>query len=168
MSRCPRSSAPLQFRPNCIHHTFKVLQNVLIPEAQDAISSGLELRTASGVVGFLFRVLCPVDLDNQFVSLAAEIGEVSIDGRLAAELCSVHLPIAQDLPEFVFRDGGLSAQRSGAKSSRVLLKSGMSVHNKSYSTLWLIYSHEGCGTPPPEGEDALQPSPAAQHARRVA
>ncbi len=52
-----RSSASLQFRSNDVHDSFEVLQHVLIPEAQDAIASSFELGAASGVVGFLFRML---------------------------------------------------------------------------------------------------------------
>ncbi len=52
-----RSSPSLQFRSNDVHNSFEVLQDVVIPEAQNAVSCGVELRATGGIVGFLFSML---------------------------------------------------------------------------------------------------------------
>jgi hypothetical protein len=90
----PDSSAALQLCSDEVYHSFDVLEHVFIAKAHDVVSPGLEMRRARCIVLFLVGVLRAIDLDDQFVLTAAEVGEVPIDRHLTPELCTFEMPIA--------------------------------------------------------------------------
>jgi hypothetical protein len=94
-----------------LHDSFDAAQNIAIGKSQDAVTSRCEMRSACGVVPFLLLMLRAINLDDQSGVVAAEIREIAIDRHLAAELCSVNLSVAQNLPEFILGITRFAAQR---------------------------------------------------------
>jgi len=78
----------------------KVVQNVVIREAQDAIAVHLEVFGACGVVRALFRIDVPstVDLDHQSTPQAAGVEDEASERLLPAEAKAVDLSAPKRVP----------------------------------------------------------------------
>jgi hypothetical protein len=65
----------------------EVVEDLVIPEAQDAETGGLQKQSTHVVVGMLFgvSVVVAVEFDNYASGDAGEIGDVFTDGVLAAK-----------------------------------------------------------------------------------
>jgi hypothetical protein len=102
-----------------LYDSLDAVQNIAIRKSQDAVTSRLEMRRACGVVAFLLLMLRAINFDDQSGVVTAEIREVVIDRHLAAELCSVNLSVAQNLPQFVLGIGRFAPQRPCAADDLV-------------------------------------------------
>lgn len=93
-------------RPDAI----KILQDVLVPEANDAEALAFEVSSSSSIS--LGRVLSSINFDDQALRRTKEVDDIAVDFDLLSKLESVVLTRAQDAPEFSFRIGGVPAQLS--------------------------------------------------------
>jgi hypothetical protein len=80
------------------HYSIDIIHHVIIPEAQDAVTQNLEVRCAVGVIVLLFEVLTPVQLNDEHLARAAEVGNVLSDGVLTAEAEAIRPVAAQKGP----------------------------------------------------------------------
>jgi hypothetical protein len=91
-------------------HALFVLQNVIVPEAQDAKTLPLEIGIAATIVR-VFAVLATIDFDDQSLSQTYEIDDVMIDRQVSFELISGKTLRSQDLPQASFRGSRFGAHR---------------------------------------------------------
>jgi hypothetical protein len=75
-----------------------VVQNVMIPEAQHAVTLGGEVRGSLGAGRSAGCVRTPIDLHNHFVLQAAEVGDETANWLLPLELCISELASSQTHP----------------------------------------------------------------------
>ena len=71
-----------------------VLEDFVVPEAQDFVALLSQERITFLVVGVLVRMLTAVEFDEQFVGHAGEIDDVRAYRLLAAEFVAVKLFVA--------------------------------------------------------------------------
>jgi hypothetical protein len=57
-------------------------------------------------------MLAAIDLNDNFDLMAGEVGEVTADGRLTAEVMLLEGRLPQMLPELFFGFGGIATQRA--------------------------------------------------------
>ena len=107
-----RRSFPLPKREGDLHQdALSVCEHVVVPEAKDAKSFALEVGGTAGVG--LWRVLPTVDLDNELVTKAEEVGDIGADWALAAEP-GFRKGFPERLPKLLLGVGGIAAQAAGA------------------------------------------------------
>ena len=89
--------------------------DVAVPEADDQETGRFESFCPLGIADNLLRLgmLTAIEFDNQAGVQAAEVGDVTGDGRLPPEFQAVETAVAQVLPEFVFCWSERAAQFSG-------------------------------------------------------
>jgi hypothetical protein len=68
-----------------LQHAGKVLQELIIPEAQNAITAASDLRDSGKIGLFVHCVLAAIDLDRELVCWAGEIDDVTADRMLPAK-----------------------------------------------------------------------------------
>jgi hypothetical protein len=90
-------------------HVIGALQNVIVPESQDAETQRLEFLRSSRVISRLMEMLTAVRLDNQPALKTYEVNDVTGNLMLAAKFVA-KLIAAQSRPQFSFRIGGRHAQ----------------------------------------------------------
>jgi hypothetical protein len=74
---------------NPSQHPVNIIQNIVIPKAQNAPALPLQKSASLLVVGNLILVLATVEFDDCFLFDAGEVGDVGSDGVLAAEAVAV-------------------------------------------------------------------------------
>ena len=98
----------LELSANHFQHPVSVLQDVVVPEADDAIAERFDdLRAGSVRFG---RMLPAVDLDREAQSSAGEVGDMRANRKLADELSAFEPATSQIVPEPVLRVSASSAQ----------------------------------------------------------
>jgi hypothetical protein len=95
-------------------HAFGVGEDVVVPEADDAIAAGFEPGGADVVSRFRSGVLAAVDLDDQLRLRTEEIDDLAADRLLAAEAPAMELLAAQTRPEAELGVGGGLPEAAGA------------------------------------------------------
>ena len=90
---------------NILQHPEAVLEDFVVPEAEDCVALLSQERITFLVVGMLFRMLTAVEFDEQFLRHAGEIDDVRAYRLLAAEFVAVELFVAQVVPEEAFGIG---------------------------------------------------------------
>ena len=96
-----------------LQHGLSLLQDFVVPVAEDPVALGLEKFGATVVVVALRLVLGAVELDDESVLLADEVGDVRADGHLAAEFAAEQPAASQSLPEPVLGIGAVAAEVAG-------------------------------------------------------
>ena len=100
-----------ELAPDGFKHASRVLQDVVVPEANDAIAEGFDdLRAVS--VG-QFAVLSPVQLNGDAGATTGEVGDVGADLFLADELGTRELAVAQMPPKALFGIGLIATKLAG-------------------------------------------------------
>ena len=90
---------------NVLQHPETVLEDFVVPEAEDCVALLSQKGIALLVVGVLVRVLAAVQFDEQFVGHAGEIDDVRAYRLLTAEFVAVELFVTQVVPEEPFGIG---------------------------------------------------------------
>jgi len=70
----------------------------VVPEPEHTIAAGFENRRPCGIVFDSFGMLAAIQFNDQFGFETEEIGDVTIDRVLTAELKAAELAAAQDRP----------------------------------------------------------------------
>ena len=89
-------------------HAVGVLEDFVVPEADDLITVGLD-HSRAGCVGGAARMLAAIDFDHQLQPAAGEIGDGTSDLKLAREL-DAQLARAQSRPQPFRRVSRFTAQ----------------------------------------------------------
>src|SRR4051812_22752188 len=97
-----------------VENTVHVLDHLIVPEAHHPIAMCLQPQGSSLVFGLTPIVLSAVDLDDQFLFEAGEVGDEVSDRHLPAKEVTADLSQADAEPEFLFGLGHLAAQALGA------------------------------------------------------
>lgn len=79
-----------------------ILQNIIIPETDDAEAERLQFAGALGVILFLDGMLTAIDFYDQRLVDAYEIGDVWADRMLATEFEALERTVSKAAPEFAF------------------------------------------------------------------
>ncbi|HYC64300.1 MAG TPA: hypothetical protein VEC14_06180 [Reyranellaceae bacterium] len=87
-----------------------LVEYIAVPETQHPELLALEIAAASVIVGSTIDMLASIQLYDQLVAQAGEIGDVGTDGDLPAEAGADHFSAAQFLPQELFRVGGAGAE----------------------------------------------------------
>lgn len=91
-----RASQSLQ---DHLKHAFHVLQYIIVPETQHAITLLHELSRARFVINHLLAMLAAVQLHDQACIWADKISDVDIDLMLSPELPALQTAISQAVPQ---------------------------------------------------------------------
>src|SRR6185312_15059145 len=121
-------------------HRIRLLQHVIVPEAQDHQATGFEELRAHVIDRFI--VLRTIQFHDQFLRFANEIHDVGRDGVLPAEFQAIQAAGAKVIPEPKFRFRGRPAQ-----FERLLVRS---CRQRRIVASW--HHRTLSPTPPPEGE----------------
>ena len=90
-------------------HAIQIVQDVVVPKAQDSITDTFE-KFGSARISEVLGMLPAVRFDDKPLLLTHEVGDEWSDRLLAAELRAFDLPFAQNGPEFALRIGHFAAQ----------------------------------------------------------
>jgi len=95
----------MQGNINVLQDPEAILEDFVVPEAQDFIALRSQKCIAFLVVGVLFCVLAAVEFDEQFLRHAGEVDDVRAYRLLAAKFVAVELFVAQVVPKESFGIG---------------------------------------------------------------
>ena len=98
-------------------HAIEIVEYVVVPEAQDAVTVSCELDGAAVIGVFIGRVLAAIELDSNLCLRAGEIDDVPPDRMLAAKFPFAEL-FAQRVPQKAFDVGGVAAETPSDPGSR--------------------------------------------------
>ena len=102
---------PVQGAVYCGPNTIGILQHIVVPEAQDAVSFGFDYSRSGAV---RFRAMLPaIDFDDEPGAMANEVGDKMPDRRLPAKMMLVEA-FAQYAPQRALGVGHVAAQPPGA------------------------------------------------------
>lgn len=87
------------FLQNTLNYCIGFVQDFVVPEAQDPVSSQGKLPGSPAIGFHLQSVLSPVKLHDQSNLRTAEIHDVVADWVLSPEFRSTYLPVPQSCPE---------------------------------------------------------------------
>ena len=107
----PRS-IPIQFfqlTQDGFQYRLGALQDVVVPEAQDAVAARPEIAAAFGIISGLFEMLPAVGFLHQFRPVTDEIAHIRTNRFLTAEFAPAQATVAQVVPQFAFGVGHLLA-----------------------------------------------------------
>lgn len=99
---------------NGLKNPFKILQDIVVPDAQDGEALVLEKPCSSSVIILLLSMLPAIDFDDQMSFETDQIKDIRAKRYLAAELQAVELTVAERAPEPALRLGLITAQGPGA------------------------------------------------------
>lgn len=94
----------IQCRQHGLGDTLRILQHIIVPEAQDGIALGVEVSGAF-LVSRGIEMAAAIEFDNERRLPAGKIGEIGTYWQLANKLVAFDLPVPQHIPEPVFRLG---------------------------------------------------------------
>jgi hypothetical protein len=103
-------SCAAEIPKNLLPYSLHTKQHVIIPEAHDPISLGLDQARAVGVITTRIRVLPTIELDDQATRHANEISKEAGDRILTTEFPTAHLFATQVVPQMALGVSGGVAQ----------------------------------------------------------
>jgi hypothetical protein len=103
------ASAPERIK-NRLQHRFLIAQHIVVPKPQDAETFRVKPSGSRFIIGLRVSMLPAIDLDDQSLRKAREVGDVSSNGSLAAKPEACELLSPQEIPEPSFGIGQLLAQ----------------------------------------------------------
>ena len=103
-------------RINRIQHAVDIVEDICIPEAQNAIASAFQPRRAAGVFlfGSILGMRWPIEFDHNPRAQTNKVYDIKADRRLSAEVRFNEGHAAERAPQTFF-----GARRIGAKSFSV-------------------------------------------------
>jgi hypothetical protein len=96
---------------DCLQHPVDILEDLIVPKAQDAIVVIAKPLVANGVAS-AFCVLPAINLNDQALLAAHQVHSVGTNGLLANEFHSAERARADTVPQSLFRNGGRAAKVS--------------------------------------------------------
>src|SRR5215469_959408 len=98
-------------------HALRIVQNLVVPEPQDAVALAFQELSAAHLLLRLEIMLAAIDLDDQSCPVADVVGYKPPDWHLTAKPVPFGLPQSQHLPEPYLGFGHLAAESTGAPVS---------------------------------------------------
>jgi hypothetical protein len=98
-----------------LQYAVEILQNVVVPEAEDAIALCVHDAGAGDIMGALLVVLSAVDFDDELGAMAAEISRIIWGKRRLAAPVQTWKGFSKASPEHALRIGHFAAQLAGAR-----------------------------------------------------
>jgi hypothetical protein len=102
--------------------TLGALDDVVVPEAQDAEATRAKEGITVAVVGNLRCMAVSVRLDDQLAVDAGEVGVVGTYGMLPAEVVAALTEAVEDGPQLALGLGRVAAELAGAFGGRFVLR----------------------------------------------
>jgi hypothetical protein len=96
--------------PNCLQHAFNILEDIVVPEAQDREAIRFERHRARSISIDRKVVLASIEFDNEPSLEACKVQDEITVRVLAAELAAFDLTAAQALPKPMLGIGWRVAQ----------------------------------------------------------
>ena len=93
-------------------YSFDVLQDVIVPEADEPMALVLKPSCSFIVPCLLSGMLPSIDFDDEALLHAEKIDDITAQRALAAKLMAAKLPVTQVTPEQCFRIRPVAAQGS--------------------------------------------------------
>ena len=109
-----------EFGQKRLENPVQILNDIVIPDADHAITEGAQVAVALLVFG-LSRMLTAVEFDNQVPLATNEVGVVPIDGLQAYKFEAAELPTANAGPESEFCGRQRAPQRSRPLGALLIL-----------------------------------------------
>lgn len=100
-----------QFGADGFNDAVRVHEDIMVPEADDAVAMRFDKRGARGVA-VAGRMLSAVQFDHQSRPPASKVGDMRSDRKLTDEFEAVDLPGAQPCPQRLLRFGRVAAQHA--------------------------------------------------------
>jgi hypothetical protein len=82
-----------------VQHSIRMQQDIVVPEAQYAISQRRQIIGSLDVFIRVINVLTTVCFNDQFCFNANEVSDVASDGMLATKFMAEQFPVAQMTPK---------------------------------------------------------------------
>lgn len=98
-----------QFGADAFQHAIHIREDIMVPEADDAVAMRFDQRGARDVA-VAGRMLSAVQFDHQSRRPASEVRDMCPDRKLTDEFEAVDLPRAQSRPQRLFRFGRVAVQ----------------------------------------------------------
>jgi hypothetical protein len=90
-----------------LEHALEALQNLIVPEANDAITADRQRRGSRVVSPYLYPVLAPIDFNDELADRASEVDDVFADRMLTAK-ANVRKLLAKRPPQAAFGVGRIA------------------------------------------------------------
>ncbi len=134
-----------QLRQNVTADIIEMLQDLVVPEAQDAKTFGAEEGVTMKVVEAV-AMLAAIDLNDQSGFEADEIEDVATQWHLAAEFGTAELSVAERAPEHGLRQRRVCAHltRPGASKGFWFVAHGIGPLDWVSMRLWIVVARGWC------------------------
>ena len=109
-----------EFGQQRLENPVQILNDIVIPDADHAITEGAQVAVALLVFG-VSRMLTAIELDNQMPLATNEVGVVPIDGLQAYKFEAAELPTANAGPQSEFCGRERAPQRSRPLGALLIL-----------------------------------------------
>ena len=135
---------------NRFHDAIYILDDVVVPEPQHAVSLFLQPTGARFVVRLLaiFSVLRAIDFDQKPCRHAGKIGNVGTDRHLASKMRAIEIKSSKMTPQFLFSIGRAATKLMGSQVSDV---------SKIFASHALPHPPPAAATLPLSGEGFMTP-----------
>ena len=102
------SASNQQLSPDCLQYAVDILQDVVVPEADNPVAESFDGPSPLGVD--FFPMLPAIQFDDDVPFAACEVGDVPADWELAGELRAFQLARAEMPPEQLFGVGAAGSE----------------------------------------------------------
>lgn len=99
--------------PKHADDTFRIVEDLVVPKARDPEALRLQPRRPLPILRLPFAMLAAVDLDDEAMRKAGEVGDIGTEGHLSAKAAAVDLSPSEDRPEALFSFRWVPAQGPG-------------------------------------------------------
>ena len=97
----------IQYPDDTLQNCIRIVENCIVPKAQDPITLSFN-KTSSSLVRFdLLRMLSAIEFDYQAPLHTAKVSYERSNGMLPAEFSTTQLAVTQTRPKFLLRVGSL-------------------------------------------------------------
>jgi hypothetical protein len=110
----------LAFIIDRLQHGIRMPEHIVVHEPNHVTPAPLNPLRASLVIRCPVAMRRAIEFDHERYFVAIEVGDVPREPVLPSKLQSIELPITDELPQFLFRWGGVVAHRAGAAEEFVV------------------------------------------------
>ncbi len=104
---------------NSRHHSFDLVQHLIVPETEDAIPTGFQEFSSNTICMMPIEMLTSVHFDDNSLLMAGEIHKIGTDRRLTAEMRPLARKLPKMPPEFPLGVGHGTAKLTRSSNSPI-------------------------------------------------